>query len=77
MSIDVNNEDLVERVHALETALAVSQAVQTGADATLAATQAGVASTTAAAAAGTWSTMVASAAGLLAGFFLGKTVVRS
>jgi len=44
-----NDQDLVERVHSLETAQAVQVATQTGAQATQAATQAGQAATTAAA----------------------------
>ena len=69
--VDMPENDVVERLHAVETAQAVQAAVQAGADATQVATQAGAATTNAATHAGTWSAMVAGAAGLVAGIFLG------
>ena len=68
--------DVIERLHAVETAQAVQTAVGAGADATQAATQAGAATTNAATHAGTWSTMVAGAASLVAGIFLGLAISR-
>lgn len=60
------SSDIIERIHALETA----QAVQ-------AATQAGAHATQAAAHAGTWSTMIAAAACLTGGILLGIAIGRS
>ena len=79
--------DVIERLHAVETAQAVQTAVgagvdatqaatQAGAVATSAATQAGIATTNAATHAGTWSTMVAGAVSLVAGVFLGLALKR-
>jgi hypothetical protein len=76
MTMD-DNKDLAERVHALETAQAVAETVQSGAEATQAATQAGASATTAAAHAGTWSTMAGSAAGLIVGIFLGLAIAKA
>jgi hypothetical protein len=75
--ITMDDDKILERVHALETAQATAEAVQSGAEATQAATQAGMSSTTAAAHAGTWSTMVGSAAGLIVGIFLGLAIAKS
>jgi len=77
MSMPENDQDLVERVHSLETAQAVQVATQTGAQATQAATQAGQAATTAAGHAGTWATMGAGGAGLIVGIFLGLSIAKS
>jgi len=77
MSMPENDQDLVERVHSLETAQAVQVATQTGAQATQAATQAGQAATTAASHAGTWATMGAGGAGLIVGIFLGLAIAKS
>jgi hypothetical protein len=65
MSIQENN-DLIERIHALETAQAVQAATQSGAHATQAAAHAG-----------TWSTMVAAGACLAGGIFLGMAISKS
>ena len=64
-------QDLVERVHALETAQAVQAAVQVGAQATQAAIQAGTATTTATAQAGTWAVYITGGVALVTGMFLG------
>ena len=69
-----NSDDLMERLHALETTQAVQNATLTGAQATQAATQAGASATTAATHAGTWSAMVAGAVGFVAGIFLGVAI---
>ena len=73
----MDNDQLMERVHALEVAQATQAAAQAGSVATLTATQAGATSTTAAAHAGTWSTMVAGSAGLIVGIFLGIAITNS
>lgn len=70
------NDDVIERLHAVETAQAVQAAVQAGAEATQGAVQAGAATTNAATHAGTWSAMVAGAAGLIVGIFLGLAIGR-
>ncbi len=62
----MEHDQLVERVHALEVALATQAATQTGAAATNAAAQAG-----------TWSTMAAGFAGLVVGMFLALALRRS
>lgn len=67
-------EDLAQRVHALETAQAVQAAVQVGAQATQAAVQAGAATTTAAAHAGTWAVFVTGGVAFVAGIFLGVNI---
>ncbi len=73
----MDENTMVERIHALEVAQATAEAVQSGAQATQAATQAGMSATTAAAHAGTWSTMAGSAAGLVIGIFLGIAIANS
>jgi predicted lipid-binding transport protein (Tim44 family) len=62
----MNEDQLTERVHALE----VAQATQ-------AATQAGAAATTAASQAGTVGVMIAGSAGLVAGLLLGILLARA
>ena len=85
--VENSENDVIERLHAVETAQAVQTAVAAGADATQAAVQAGAATTNAATHAGaattnaathagTWSTMAAGAAGLVAGIFLGLAISR-
>ena len=74
--VDMPETDVIERLHAVETAQAVQTAAQAGAQATQAATQAGAATTNAAALAGTWSAMIAGAAGLVAGIFIGLAISR-
>jgi hypothetical protein len=73
----MDQEKLVERIHALEVAQATQTATQAGSVATLTATQTGQAATTAAAHAGTWSTMVAGFAGLIIGIFLGISLRKA
>ena len=75
--MSMQENDVQERLHSLETAQAVQAATQAGAQATMAATQAGASSTTAAAHAGTWSTMAAGAAGFVVGIFLGLAIAKS
>ena len=62
----MENDDLKERIHALETA-----------QATQAATTAGMEATQAAAQAGTWAVMAAGSASLIIGMFLGMAIASS
>lgn len=73
----MDQEQLLERVHALEVAQATQAAGMAGAEATMAASQAGMTATGAAMQAGTWSTMIAGAVGMVAGLFLGMAIARS
>ena len=79
------SEDLEERMRSVETATAVGEAVQAGAQATQAAAMSGMEATNAAATAGmtatntamqagTWSTMGAGAGGFIIGIFLGLAI---
>ncbi|MDX6592802.1 MAG: hypothetical protein QOJ13_1998 [Gaiellales bacterium] len=70
-------EDMGQRMSALEKAQAVQAATQAGAEATQAATLAGAQSTQAAAHAGTWATMAAGSIALVVGIFLGVTIAKS
>ena len=70
-----SEQDLRSEVQDLKTEMAVQQATQAGADATLAATQAGQAATSAAAHAGTWSTFVTGGVALSIGMFLALALV--
>ncbi len=65
-SVPVDQDQLLERIHALETAGAGQAATLAGAQATQAAAQAG-----------TWSTMAAGSAGLIVGIFLGMAIARA
>jgi ElaB/YqjD/DUF883 family membrane-anchored ribosome-binding protein len=73
----MQESDVAERLHSLETAQAVQTATEAGAQATMAATQAGASATTAAAHAGTWSTMASGAVGFVVGIFLGLAIGKS
>jgi hypothetical protein len=75
--MSMQENDVHERLHSLETAQAVQAATLAGAQATMAATQAGASSTTTAAHAGTWSTMAAGAGGFIVGTFLGLAIAKS
>ena len=72
----MDNEQLVERMHGLETAQATQAAATAGMEATQAAAQAGNMATTAAMTTGTMMTMAAGSLGLIAGIFLGMTMRR-
>lgn len=67
-------QDLTERVHALEVGQATQTAVQAGAQATQAAVQAGAASTSAAAHAGTVGMVGAGSVAFIVGLFLGIAI---
>lgn len=73
----MDNEQLVERIHALETAQATQTAATAGMEATQAAAQAGNMATTAAMTTGTMFTMAAGSMGLIAGIFLGLAIRRA
>ena len=62
----MEQDKVVERVHALEVAQATQTAAMTGAEATQAAAHAG-----------TWSTMVAGAGGFVVGVFMGMAIARA
>ena len=66
---DMNNDELLERIHALETAQATQAATQAGAEATQGAVQAGNMATTTAMTTGTMTTMAAGSIGLIVGIF--------
>lgn len=69
--------DVQEGIQTVKRELAVQEATQAGALATLAATQAGVATTTAAAQVGMAAAVVAGAGAFIVGTFLGLTINRS
>ncbi len=73
----VENDDLKERIHALETALATQTATTAGMEATNAATTAGLQAAQAAAQAGTWAVMVAGSASLIVGTLLGMAIAKT
>ena len=75
-TVIMDNEKLLERVHALETAQATQTAATAGMEATQAALQAGNMATTTAMTAGTMTTMAAGSVGLVVGIFLGLTLRR-
>ena len=72
----MDNEKLLERVHALETAQATQAATTAGMEATQGAVQAGNMATTTAMATGTMTTMAAGSVGLIVGIFLGLAIRR-
>jgi len=74
--VNMDNEQLIERIHALETAQATQTATTAGMEATQGAVQAGNMATTTAMTTGTMTTMAAGSAGLIAGIFLGLALRR-
>ncbi len=72
----MDNEKLVERIHALETAQAAQSATTAGMEATQGAVQAGNMATTTAMSTGAMTTMAAGSVGLIAGVFLGLAIRR-
>ena len=62
----IDQDQLLERVHAVEVAGAGQAATLAGAQTTQAAAQAG-----------TWATMIAGSAGLLVGIFLGMAITKA
>ena len=75
-TVTMDNEKLVERIHALETAQATQAATTAGMEATQGAVQAGNMATTTAMTTGTMTTMAAGSMGLIAGIFLGLALRR-
>ena len=73
----MENDDLKERIHALETAQATQAATTAGMEATQTATTAGMQAAQATAQAGTWAVMVAGSASLIIGMFLGMAIASS
>jgi hypothetical protein len=73
----MDNDDLKERLHALETAQATQAATTAGMEATQTATTAGMQATQAAAQAGTWAVMGAGSAALIVGLFLGMSIAKA
>ncbi len=75
-TVIMDNEKLLERIHALETAQATQAASTAGMEATQGAVQAGNMATTTAMTTGTMTTMAAGSLGLIAGIFLGLALRR-
>ncbi len=74
--VNMDNEKLLERIHALETAQAGQTATTAGMEATQGAIQAGNMATTTAMTTGTMTTMAAGSIGLIVGIFLGLAIRR-
>jgi hypothetical protein len=74
--VNMDNEKLLERIHALETAQATQTATTAGMEATQGAVQAGNMATTTAMTTGTMTTMAAGSVGLITGIFLGLALRR-
>ena len=74
--VTMDNEKLLERIHALETAQATQTATTAGMEATQGAVQAGNMATTTAMTTGTMTTVAAGSMGLIAGIFLGLAIRR-
>jgi hypothetical protein len=73
----MENEDLKERIHSLETAMATQTATTAGMESTNAATTAGLQAAQAAAQAGTWAVMAGSGISLIVGMFLGMAIAKT
>jgi hypothetical protein len=73
---NMDNEQLLERIHAVETAQATQAAAASGMEATQGAVQAGNMATTTAMTTGTMTTMAAGSVGLIVGIFLGLAMRR-
>jgi hypothetical protein len=72
----MENEQVIDRIHALEVAQATQEATMAGAEATQGALQAGNMATTTAMATGTMTTLIAGGVSLIIGIFLGVTLKR-
>jgi Na+/H+ antiporter NhaC len=71
------DDDVVERIHALEVAQATQVASSAGAQATMAATQAGATAATGASVAGLAAAVASGAGGLIVGIFLGLAISKA
>jgi hypothetical protein len=72
--VTMDDKQLEERLHAVETAQAAGAATLAGAQATQVAAQAGSSATMAAMQAGTMATMVAGSVGFVVGIFIGLAI---
>ena len=72
----MDNDQMLDRIHALEVAQATQTATMAGAEATQGALQAGNMATTTAMTAGTMTTMAAGSISLIVGIFLGHALKR-
>lgn len=72
-----DQQDLEQRMQALETAQAVAAATNAGVQATQAAVTTGMTATNTAMQAGTWSTMLGGAGGFIVGIFLGLAIAAA
>ena len=70
----MENDEVQERIHSLETAQATQAATTAGMESTNAATTAGLQAAQAAAQAGTWAVMIAGSVSLIVGMFLGMAI---
>lgn len=75
-TVIMDNEKLLEKIHALETAQATQAATTAGMEATQGAMQAGNMATTTAMTTGTMTTMAAGSVGMIVGIFLGLAIRR-
>ena len=73
----MDNGEMQERIHSLETAQATQAATTAGMEATQTATTTGMQATQAAAQAGMWAVMAAGSVSLIVGIFLGIAITRS
>ncbi len=73
----MDNDEMQERIHSLETAQATQAATTAGMEATQTATTTGLQAAQAAAQAGTWAVMAAGSISLIVGIFLGMAIARS
>jgi hypothetical protein len=73
----MENDDLKERIHALETAQATQAASTAGMEATQTAVTTGMQATQAAAQAGTWAVMAAGSISLIVGIVLGMAIAKN
>ena len=73
----MENDDLKERIHALETAQATQAATTAGMEATQTAVTAGMQATQAAAQVGTWAVMAAGSVSMVVGIFLGIAIAKA
>lgn len=73
----MENDDLKERIHALETAQATQAATTVGMEATQTAVTAGMQAAQAAAQVGTWAVMAAGSVSMVVGIFLGIAIAKA
>ena len=73
----MEQDQVQERIHALQVTQATQAAAMAGAEATQTAAMAGAQAAQVAAHAGTWSTMVAGSGGFIIGIFLGMAIAAA